>query len=217
MELTLKNVRLAFSDIWVPKPPQDGKGDAKYGATFIIDPKTNAAAVKEIRAAIKQVAKEKWGKKADNIMRVIEGDNQKFCWFEEDKLNAEGDVVDGFEGMFFLNSKSPIQPGIYDKDRTELTRADGRPYPGCMVIAKVDIWAQDNTFGKGMRCQLKGVQFFKDNDSFGGGTRSKADDFEDLSDLGDEDEAEEKPARNAAKPAKRKPAMADADDDDDFC
>lgn len=216
MELTLKNVRASYLDIWVPKPPQDGKGEAKYGGTFIIDPKKNADLVKEIRNAIKKVAKDKWGAKADNIMRVIEGDNQKFCWFEEDKLNAEGDVVDGFEGMYFLNTKSPIQPGIFDRDRSELTRADGRPYSGCYVLVKVDIWAQDNTHGKGMRCQLKGIQFMRDGDSFGGGTRSKAEDMEDLSDLGDEDEADEKPARNAAKPAKRKPAMAEADDDDDY-
>lgn len=225
MELTLKNVRLSYADLWVPKPPANGQGEAKYGATFIIDPKKNAEEVKAIRAAIKKVAKDKWGGKADNILRVIEGDNQKFCWFEEDKLNAEGDVVDGFEGKFFLNSKSPIQPGIYDRDTSELTRADGRPYSGCYVVAKVDIWAQDNTHGKGMRCQLKGVQFLKDGDSFGGGTKAKADDFEDLSNLGeDEDDAaparkrkdeDEDAPRSARKPAQRQRQPEPEDEEED--
>lgn len=224
MELTLKNVRLSYADLWVPKPPADGKGEAKYGATFIIDPKKNAEEVKAIRSAVKKVAKDKWGGKADNILRVIEGDNQKFCWFEEDKLNSDGDVVDGFEGMFFLNTKSPIQPGLYDRDKSELSRADGKPYSGCYVVAKVDVWAQDNTHGKGMRCQLKGVQFLRDGDSFGGGTRSKADDFEDLSDLGEEDEApkargrkdeDEDAPRSARKPAQRQRQPEPEDEEED--
>ena len=60
VQVTLRGVRLAFADIWTARPPKDGKGEAKFGATFILDPKKDRDAVKEIRAAIKKVAKEKW-------------------------------------------------------------------------------------------------------------------------------------------------------------
>lgn len=221
VQVTLKGVRLAFADIWQARPPQDGKGEPKFGATFILDPKKDKDAIAEIRKAIKAVAKEKWKAKADNILRVIEGDNQKFCYFEEDNLNADGDIVDGFEDMFYLRTKSNIQPTLLDRDRTELTRGDGRPYPGCYVVAKVDIWAQDNTFGKGIRAQVQGIQFFKDGDAFGGGTKSKAEEFEDLSDLGDDDEAPKKKRppvddedEAPVKPKKKQPAPPVDDDDD---
>jgi hypothetical protein len=213
MLVTLKGVRLAFQDIWVPKASQDGKGEPKYGCVLILDPKKNADEVKLIRSTIKAVAKEKWKAKADGILRVLEGDNQKYCYFEEDKLNAEGEIVDGFEGMFYLSCKSPVQPTIIDRDRSELTRKDGRPYNGCFVVAKVDIWPQDNTHGKGLRAQIQGLQFLRDGDAFGGGTRSKVDDFEDLSDVGEEDEeAPRKPAAGKAK-AKARPPVEDDDDD----
>lgn len=222
MLVTLKGVRLAYPDIWAPKPPQDGKGEAKYGCVLIIDPKANKDAVKLIRDTIKAVAKEKWKDKSAGVLRVIEGDNQKYCWFEEDKLNAEGDPVDGFEGMFYLSCKSPIQPTLLDRDRTELTKKDGRPYAGCIVVGKVDIWAQDNAHGKGMRAQVQGLQFMRDGDAFGGGTRSKVEDFEDLGDLGEEEDDAPKSRRKAAAadddaPAARRkpPARRPAEDDDD--
>lgn len=219
VQVTLRGVRLAFADIWTARPPKDGKGEAKFGATFILDPKKDRDAVKEIRAAIKKVAKEKWKDKGDRILALIEGDAQKFCWFEEDYIDQEGEPVEGFEGMFYLRTKSGIQPTLLDRDRTELTKADGKPYPGCYVVAKVDIWAQDNTHGKGMRCQVQGIQFMKDGDAFGGGTRSKVDDFEDLSDLGDDDDApttRRRPADDEDEPAPRSRRRPVEDDDDDI-
>lgn len=225
MLLTLQG-RLAFADIWTARPPQDGKGDPKFGAVLIIDPKSKTRhdpdlkQSKYINDAIKKVAKEKWKDKAEGILRVLNGDAQKWCYFEEDKLNQEGDVVDGFEGMFWLKANSPIQPTIIDRDRTELARKDGRPYPGCYVIMKVDIWPQDNVHGKGMRAQLQGLQFLKDGDAFGGGTRSKVDDFEDLSDLGDDDDAPARRSRaqedeDEPAPRRKPPARRQVEEDED--
>lgn len=224
MLVTLKDVRLAYADIWEPRPPKDGKGEPKYGATFILDPKKNKEAIAEIRATIKKVAKERWKEKGDRILKVIEGDNQKYCYFEEDMLNEDGDPVDGFEGMYYIRCKSTVQPTLIDRDRTELFKRDGRPYSGCRVVAKIDIWAQDNTHGKGLRCQVQGIQFFKDGDAFGGGVKAKADSFEDLSDLGDDDDDDAPPARRsraqddddapARKPAAKRRAPVDEDEDE---
>ena len=44
--------------------------------------------------------------------------------------------------------------------------------------AILDIWAQDNQYGKKVNAQLQGVQFFKDGDAFaGGGKAAAASDF----------------------------------------
>ncbi len=58
--------------------------------------------------------------------------------------------------------------------------ADGKPYSGCYVNGIVDIWAQDNGFGRRLNATLKGVQFVKDGDAFSGGTAVSADAFDDL-------------------------------------
>lgn len=59
--------------------------------------------------------------------------------------------------------------------------SDGRPYSGCYVNAKVQIWAQKDKY-VGVRCTLVSVQFVKDGDAFGGGGPATADGFEAVED-----------------------------------
>jgi hypothetical protein len=58
---------------------------------------------------------------------------------------------------------------VIDRDTKPLTAADGRPYGGCFVDASVDIWAQDNSWGKRINAKLRWVQFRGDGDAFSGG------------------------------------------------
>ncbi len=77
------------------------------------------------------------------------------------------------------------RPTVIDRDRTALIQADGRPYAGCYVNAVVDIWAQDNNFGKRINASLSGVQFLRDGDAFAGGGVAAPDDFDDISEGAD--------------------------------
>jgi len=202
--VVLKDVRLAFPAIW---EPESVNGSAeKFGGRFILPPKHPG--VKLIRDTIKAVAKAKWGPKADGILRSIDGDKMKICWQESDYMSQDGEVHDGFEGMYHLSTKSEVQPTIVDKDRTPLSKRDGRPYGGCYVVARVDIYAQDNIHGKAIRAQLQGLQYLRKGDSFGGGTKANPEDFEDLSDYGNDDE-DEMPSRATAS---RRPVEDDFDD-----
>jgi len=224
MKLSIRNVRLRFGAIWEPQAPRPpSTSTPKYNGTFLLDPKVNKEDIKLIRETIKKVAKEKWKDKAERILRTIESDKQKFCYMEEDMLNDEGDEVDGAEGMFYIRANNETMPSYFDRDgQTELTRKDGRPYKGAYVLAKLDIWAQDNTHGKAIRCELRGIQFMKDGPAFGGGTKAAADEYEDLSDQGDEDEDTPAPKKRARAsdddddtpaPKKRRPPVEDDDDD----
>ncbi|WCD56201.1 hypothetical protein [Caulobacter phage BL94] len=198
--------RLAFQPPW--KATSINGGPEKFRARLMFDPDTDwgKESIKLIRDTRKAVAKDKWKAKADGILEMNKNDRNKESWFESDYRSQDGEVVAGFEGMYHLSTLADVMPLIIDKDRTELSRKDGRPYSGCYVIAQVEIWAQDNDSGKAMRAGIQGLQFWKDGDAFGGGGKiAKVDDFEDLSDQGDDDEA--------PRSSRRPPVVADDDDD----
>lgn len=172
--ITLKNVRLAFPDLWVPTAFQEGQ-QKKYGATFLI--KKDDPQIKVINHTIRQIAKEKWKAKAENVLNSIKGSNQTFCFHDGDN-KAD---LDGYAGHYYLTAKNASRPKVADVDGTPLQQGDGKPYAGCFVYAKVQLWAQDNNWGKAMRASLLGVQFLRDGDSFGAGKTMSYDEFEDLS------------------------------------
>lgn len=177
MLVKLQNVRLAFPDLFKP----DDKYN-KYGAVFIIDPKHRQ--VKEIEEAIEAVAKEKWGAKADAVLAKLRKDGD-ICYSRDEYEDKNGEPYAGFEGMFWIRGGNSAQPTIVDVNRAPLTERSGKPYPGCYVNAHLDIWPQDNDFGRRINASLSGVQFLRDGDAFTGGRPSSVDEFEDMSDGAD--------------------------------
>lgn len=176
MILKLKNVRLSFPDLYVPKAFKDG--EPKFGATFLV-PKTSALH-KEIEKAILDAATVKFGAKAAKIIEGIRSNPNKFCYQDGDTKE-----YDGYEGCMALRAKRDSRPLIVDADKNPLTQADGKPYAGCYVNATVEIFAYTNS-GNGISAQLRGVQFVKDGDSFGAGTPVSEDEF-DMADGSDGD------------------------------
>ena len=67
MKIQLKKVRLSFPALFVAKSFEDN--DPKFEATFLID--KNSPVLKEMLTTIEAVAKEKWGAKADSIMKTL--------------------------------------------------------------------------------------------------------------------------------------------------
>lgn len=178
MIITLKNVRLAFPDLFVPVA-FEGEGEKKYGATFLI-PKKDPQ-IKAIEAAINEVALAEWKDKAKNVLAGIRGNANKFCFCDGDTKS-----YDGYSGHMYLAAKNKKRPTVKDRDTSPLTENDERPYAGCYVNASVEIWAQDNKWGKAVRASLRGVQFVRDGDAFTAGSVAGDDEFEDLGDHGDE-------------------------------
>jgi len=172
MKLKLTNVRLAFPVLFEAKTV-NGEGKPAFSASFLIEP--DDPQVKAINAAIEQCAKDKWGAKADVVLKGMRA---------QDKVALhDGDLkaaYDGFPGMFYVSARSATRPGVFDRDRTPLVEADGKPYAGCYVNAVVELWAQDNNYGKRVNASLSGVQFSSDGDAFAGGGAASEDDFDDL-------------------------------------
>ena len=181
MEQHVKNVRISFPKLFNAESfAGDPTSKPAYSASFLLPP--NHPQLKALKAAIVAVAKEKWAEKAPAMLKAIESKDASCLHDGNNKADT-----DGYAGNFYLSARSYTRPLVIDRDKTPLTEADGVIYGGCFVNVLVDIYAQDSQFGKRINAVLKGVQFLRDGDSFGGGAPASPDAFDDLSDQDDEE------------------------------
>lgn len=173
MELILQKVRLAFGDgIWEPKAFKPGD-KPRCACNLLFAP--NSEPYNQVVAAVKAVATEKWGAKANDVLKTLKAKGD-LCLHD----GAEKAEYEGFEGNFFVSAANKVRPVVCDRNRAPLTEADGKPYSGCYVNAKIDVWAQDNQYGKRINAKLLVVQFHSDGEAFSGGATGSADDMPDM-------------------------------------
>lgn len=177
MKIMLKDVRLAFFDGYTAVPFEDG-ATPKFGVTGLV-PK-GSTLDKEVEAVIKQVATEAWGAKAEMMLKSFRGNPNKFAYIDGDTR-----TYDGFAGHFGLSSKNAKRPTLLLPDKTPSTLEDSRFYSGCYGNISVDIWAQKKDY-PGIRATFLAAQFVRDGDAFTPGAIADPDEFEDLSQTGEE-------------------------------
>ncbi|MGQ0595806.1 ssDNA-binding protein [Aquabacterium sp.] len=171
------DLRLAFPDLWEATQVQ-GQGSFAYRCTILVPKGSDNA--KMVDKHIREMAAEEWKTKADRILDEILPDKKACCWVDGDRRDYSG-YEDNY-ALSVIRYREKGRPTIVDRDRSPLTEKDGKPYAGCYVNAKVQLWTQDNKHGKGIRCELLGIQFVLDGDAFAGGAKAAdADEFEDLS------------------------------------
>lgn len=171
--IKLRNVRLAFPQLFTPKAVKAGDTPS-FSALFLIEPTDPQVA--EIKKAMAAAAKTKWGEKAAEVIKSLTA-GDRLCLHNGD---AKSDYQ-GFPGMLFVSSRTKTKPLVLDADKSILDERAGRPYSGCYVVASLDIFAQDNEFGKRINAGLRGVQFLRDGDAFAGGAPASLDEFDDMS------------------------------------
>lgn len=206
MEIVLPESRISFEVLGKPERYQDKpENKPRWGGTFLV-PQGSPLAV-QVDAVIREVAKAKWaseGKydKGANAGRAkwevyledILADKKLSCWINGDKKE-----YDGYQGTMALTAyryEEKGRPMVMDSDTSPIYKADGtlyegkggRIYSGSKVKAKVDIYAQQNTNGKGIRAELKVVQRIGGGDAFGGGTPPTADGFDAIEEGADADD-----------------------------
>lgn len=177
--ILLKGVRLAFPNLFEPTTV-NGEGKPRYSATLILP--AEHPQLEEIRRKIEAVAKDKWRDKATAMLHSLYKTGKVALRDGDDKAQ-----YDGFAGNFFVTASAPenAPPIVIDRDRSPLTQRSGRPYAGCYVNVSLEFWAQDNAYGKRINCTLRGVQFYKDGDSFSAGRPASADEFDVVEDGAD--------------------------------
>lgn len=177
-QILLKNITLAFPALG--EPQSYGDGEPAYGAKFPVEP--NSENAKLIEDAIRAEAKETWKDKADSVLAMLFEDGKVAYSKREYRSKKTGEPYAGFEGMYYLGTRNAtVQPSVYDQygeavnGKSEITR---KAFSGAVVNASVEIWAQDNKWGRRINCSLRGVMLTGEGTSFGGGSgAASADDF----------------------------------------
>lgn len=166
-KIILKDVRLSFPSLF-HKAVFDGK-ETKFEATFLIDKERDAAKIKEIKAAIDGMIKD--------AFKGAKLPPDKICM-------KDGDDIDyaGYGGTMSLKASSSKRPIIVGRDKAPLTEDDNKFYAGCYVNASLELWAQNNNYGKRINCNLLGVQFMRDGEPFADGVKGSVDDFDAFTD-----------------------------------
>ena len=174
MKILLRNVRLSFPSLF-EKAEFDGQV-GKYEATFLI-PKTDVETVNLINNAIKDAMSEKYPGKKVTIPK------HKWCL-------QDGDDKDyaGYAGHWSFKAANSRRPTLINRDKSPVVESDEVIYAGCYVNASVDIWIQDNNFGKRVNGNLHGVQFVRAGEPFGAGDVDALEDFEALDALTSDDD-----------------------------
>jgi hypothetical protein len=166
-KIILKNVRISFADLF-KKGSFNGK-ETKYGATFLLNKEEHADSIAEIKAQIADLVKV-------NLKGAkVPGD--KLCLRDGDEVE-----YDGYAGCYSIKCSTKKRPIVIDRDRSPLTEDDGKPYGGCYVNASIDLWVQNNTYGKRVNSTLLAVQFAKDGEPFADGSTGDVNDFDMLDD-----------------------------------
>jgi len=208
MEIMLKDVRLSFPDLGEPQRYQDNPSNApRWGATLLVP--EDSAQRKLVDKAVRDVLTEKFGAKCkatskktaqqvlDDLIDEILADKKASAWVDGNKK-----PYDGYDGNMALTAYRYADKGrpivmdndmspIYAADNTLMPGKGGRIYGGCYVNAKVEIWAQDNKNGKGVRATLMAIQRNRAGDAFGGGAAPSATGFEEVGEGADADDLSE--------------------------
>lgn len=174
MKVKLEGVRLAFVNLDQPRSftGTDGStSDPRFSLAAIFEHGSEAA--KKLAAAEVAVAKEKWGEKAGPIYKSLKASGKLALRDGDGKAS-----YDGFEGNLYIQASSKVRPLVIDGNRAPIPPGVGTVYSGCYANLVLDVWAQDNQWGKRINCNALGVQFVKDGERFSQVATASEDDFE---------------------------------------
>lgn len=175
----LSNVRLSFPNLVEPQKSVNSQGKERisYNCEFIMG--ADHPGFANFTQKYGELVQAKWKEHANTVMQMIQNDRKLRCFGRgEEKVNQKTfQVYDGYPGMVFISAGNKNPP--------QMIQADGAPvdplntmayqalarklYGGCYVNAAVKPWLQENTHGRGIRCDLVAVQFLKDGPAFGEG------------------------------------------------
>lgn len=178
-KIVIRNCRLSFQRLYVPKAFQPGQ-DPRFEATGLIDPSVagsvevtpkgttkieGAAAIKFLKETAVKLAKEAYS----NV------DGLELCFGKGDKK-----AYDGYAGMIYIASHNKARPEIRNRQGLIVAENEkGAPFSGCYGNLIITLWAQLN-YAHRVNANLLGFQFAKDGPAFSGAAQlDTEDDFED--------------------------------------
>ena len=161
--------------------PRGVKNDAnskkKYSCAQLYPEGTNFDVLK---GEIKRVATEKWGAKAEDVLRKQQNSDKRIF-----KDQSESDAAGFEDGCIYLQASNEKKPGLVGrkagpdgKTLIEITDPEA-VWSGDYFIATIRPFAWEHPVGgKGVSLSLQNVQLIKKGDHLGGGRTSPSDEFE---------------------------------------
>jgi hypothetical protein len=178
--ILLSNVRLSFPHLAEPQRQvneSNGKERISYNCEFIMP--QDHAGFQKFMATYAAMALEKWKEHAQTVMGMIQSDRKLRCFGRgEEKVNKKTfQPYDGYAGHVFITAGRDSAPQMIQADGQPIDPANTmayqmlarKMYGGCRVNAAVKPWLQENSYGRGVRCDLIAVQFAGDDGAFGEG------------------------------------------------
>jgi hypothetical protein len=176
----LSDVRLSFPHLAEPQKQIDaktGKERISFNCEFIMPQDHPGFA--QFMARYGALALEKWKEHAQTVMGMIQQDRKQRCFgMGNEKINKKTfQPYDGYAGNVFITAGRDTAPQMIQADGSPIDPSNTmayqqlarKMYGGCRVNAAIKPWPQDNKHGRGIRCDLIAVQFFKDDTPFGEG------------------------------------------------
>ena len=179
--IMLKNVVLAFPAL--AEPQSYGDGDPAFGAKFPIEP--GSPNQKLIEEAMLAEANAQWNDKGESVLKMLVEDGSVCFNKKVYRSKKTGDAYQGFEGKHYLSSRNAsTQPTVFNQFGDQVTakgEIERQAFSGAVVAASVEIWAQDNKWGRRINCTLRGVMLTGEGENFGGGSSpASSDEFASL-------------------------------------
>ena len=175
--ITGPQTRWSYANVWDPKSINGGT--PKYSVSLII-PKSDAATIQKIKAAIQAAYEEGEGKLKGNGRSVPPLASIKTPLRDGD---AERPDDEAYKDSYFINANSATAPGIVDADRNPILERSA-VYSGVYGRASISLYAFNSNGNKGIACGLNNLQKIRDGEPLGG-RASAEDDFADESEEND--------------------------------
>ncbi len=163
--IQLIDVRLSFLHCFAPFKGDNGES---YCVNAIVEP--NHPQLGALSTIIRRVALEKFKEQTDAMLAQMKAANTLCLHRGETKANRPEYV-----GKLFVSASNKRRPRIVATVGGVNTEVDEdhpkAPYSGCRGSVLIDIWAQNNKWGKRINATLLGVQFLRHDERLTGGGR----------------------------------------------
>ena len=173
--ILIEKARASYPNLLAPTAYKDGP--KSYSVALIVD--KNSENAKLITTLIPKMFLQHFGANAQKILNhVTEDKKSRFYEDGDKKLDKDLNQIPYLAGQLVLTVKtSEDQPHKFftaegkevDFKNPVAWQAEGRKfYGGCYVNAAVQLWVQDNDYGRAIRAKLIGIQFAGDGEALGG-------------------------------------------------
>ena len=190
--VTLKNVRLSFTDALREKKRSHPTGPLKFGCNFINETAQPEFAANEraIKRAIEAAETKEFGEKGvGKIARTVD-DPKRIAYRAGEKFkNKEGEIYGGYANNFGLTTKAERRPNLWDRHKRDVEVEDIEDVfqAGfyCDAIVSFYCTSKEEQGGNGLFASVEAIRSRQTGETFGAGNNTKAEDFEDLADEDD--------------------------------